>query len=219
MGIVWYVARHIPAVAVAIGIDGCPAVGQSVFKTSEIVGVEDCRPVAQLVALGCSRPVDGGSVAGGGGGEALRCIHADNGVFKCFTADELSIRNRERSVGNSRDGDGVVVCHFVMAAIEGVDAFIRDEDAILGHDGRHGLDFLVGLVESDLHGDDDLAVVGLIESGQCIVESIVGDFLLGLIDSLALYIAEGLGVEAVGDGGMLTAVATGKGLVAKHGDL
>ena len=72
MGIFRYFSRHIPAVAVAVGIDGCPAVRQSVFKTGEIVGVEDCWSVAQLVALGCSRPVDGGSVAGGGGGEDLR---------------------------------------------------------------------------------------------------------------------------------------------------
>ena len=131
----------------------------------------------------------------------------------------MSIRNRERSAGNSRDGDGVDAFRFVMVTIEGVDALVGDVDAILGHDGCHGLDFLVGLIESDLHGDDDLAVEGMIESCQRVVESIVGYFLLGLIDSLALHIAEGLGVEAVGDGRMLTAVATGKGLFAKHSNL
>ena len=39
------------------------------------------------------------------------------------------------------------------------------------------------------------------------------------MDSLALDNAEGLGVKAVGDGGLIIVAGTGKGLVANHGDL
>ena len=66
----------------------------------------------------------------------------------------------EESIKSGFEDEGMTVIEYSDAD---PDALIRDEDAVLGHEGRHGLDFLVSLVEGYLHGDDDLAVVGLVE--------------------------------------------------------